>query len=45
LRFGPFSVVYFCSAMENLLEGQASLLLGDELEEVGEEALSGTHKG
>src|SRR5215216_1026631 len=33
-------VVQFCRAMENRLEGQASFLLGDELEEVAEEALS-----
>jgi ferritin-like protein len=32
-------VVQFCRAMENRLEGQASFLLGDELEEVAEEAL------
>ena len=32
-------VLQFCLAMENRLEGQASFLLGDELEEVAEEAL------
>jgi bacterioferritin len=32
-------VVHFCHAMVNRLEGQASFLLGDELEEVAEEAL------
>jgi len=32
-------VVQFCRAMENRLEGQTSFVLGDELEEVAEEAL------
>jgi hypothetical protein len=32
-------VVQFCYALETWLEGQASFLLGDELEEVAEEAL------
>jgi ferritin-like protein len=37
-------VLQFCLAMENRLEGQASFLLGDELEEVAEEALSAAKK-
>ena len=32
-------VVQFCYALENRLEGQAAFFLGDELEEVAEEAL------
>ena len=37
-------VLQFCLAMENRLEGHASFLLGDELEEVAEEALSAAKK-
>ena len=37
-------VMHFCYALENRLEGQASFLLGDELEEVAEESLKAAKK-